>query len=50
MVDPVCGMTVAAEHAAHDYDHDGVRYVFCGPGCRERFAADPAAYDAHLAH
>jgi YHS domain-containing protein/uncharacterized membrane protein YraQ (UPF0718 family) len=42
-VDPVCGMTVDVASAEHTADHDGVRYVFCGPGCRDRFAADPAA-------
>jgi len=44
-VDPVCGMEVAVgaarERAA---GHDGREYVFCGPGCRSRFEADPARY------
>jgi YHS domain-containing protein/uncharacterized membrane protein YraQ (UPF0718 family) len=40
-VDPVCGMTVP--EARWSAEHDGVRYAFCGPGCRERFARDPSA-------
>jgi YHS domain-containing protein/uncharacterized membrane protein YraQ (UPF0718 family) len=41
--DPVCGMTVAVEGAQHVHEHGGQRYLFCGPGCREHFAADPEA-------
>lgn len=42
-IDPVCGMTVAADsshHATHE-DHD---YRFCSAGCRTKFVADPARY------
>jgi xanthine dehydrogenase accessory factor len=43
-IDPVCGMTVAAVDATLHLDVLGVRYWFCREGCREAFAADPAAY------
>jgi YHS domain-containing protein/uncharacterized membrane protein YraQ (UPF0718 family) len=49
-VDPVCGMTVAVDGAEHVVEHDGQRYVFCGPGCAEHFAADPAAVLGGSAH
>jgi xanthine dehydrogenase accessory factor len=42
--DPVCGMIVSTEEAREISVHDGVTYTFCGPGCRERFEADPARY------
>jgi xanthine dehydrogenase accessory factor len=42
--DLVCGMTVAADASSHPYEHDGETYYFCCAGCRDRFAADPAAY------
>ncbi|MGH3131999.1 MAG: XdhC family protein, partial [Gaiellaceae bacterium] len=41
--DPVCGMTVAVG-GAEVATHEGVAYHFCGPGCRSRFEADPAAF------
>jgi len=43
-VDPVCGMTVAADDASYPLVHDGVTYYFCRAGCRRAFEADPAAY------
>ncbi len=43
-VDPVCGMTVDPATAEHRAIHDGVEYVFCSAGCREKFLAGP---DAH---
>jgi xanthine dehydrogenase accessory factor len=43
-VDPVCGMIVSTEGAREITVHDGVTYTFCGPGCRERFEADPASF------
>ena len=43
-VDPVCGMNVDPATAAHSVEHDGHRYVFCGPGCRTAFQAAPEAY------
>jgi xanthine dehydrogenase accessory factor len=42
--DLVCGMTVTADASSHPYEHDGETYYFCCAGCRDRFAADPAAY------
>jgi P-type Cu+ transporter len=41
--DPVCGMKVDPGAArGGSYEHAGKEYFFCGPRCRERFAADPA--------
>ena len=42
-VDPVCGMSVAAD-SPHQLDHDGTTYRFCCAGCVEKFAADPARF------
>jgi xanthine dehydrogenase accessory factor len=47
-VDPVCGMTVAVTGAGQDVLHHGVRYWFCGPGCRARFEGDPDRYAGAL--
>jgi uncharacterized protein len=41
--DPVCGMSVDRERAL-SAEHDGRRYVFCGPGCRAKFEAEPNRY------
>jgi xanthine dehydrogenase accessory factor len=43
-IDPVCGMTVAADESGRPYEHDGVTYYFCCPGCRNAFQADPAQF------
>jgi xanthine dehydrogenase accessory factor len=43
-VDPVCGMTVVVGPSTPSAEHDGVTYWFCCPGCRSRFAQDPATY------
>ena len=43
-IDPVCGMSVAAGDDALHVEHDGVTVWFCGRGCLQAFAADPAAY------
>jgi xanthine dehydrogenase accessory factor len=43
-VDPVCGMTVQVETAAHVYDYQGQSYTFCCAGCQETFAAAPEEY------
>jgi uncharacterized protein len=43
--DPVCGMTVDPQKA-ESTEHGGRRYVFCGPGCRATFEADPERYTA----
>ena len=42
VTDPVCGMKVDPRSArGGSFVHAGTRYSFCGPRCRERFAADP---------
>jgi len=48
--DPVCGMTVdPATARGGSAEHSGTVYYFCSPGCREKFAKDPARY-VHKAH
>ena len=43
--DPVCGMQVDREHPrGGTYEHADTAYGFCGPKCRERFAADPESF------
>ena len=44
VIDPVCGMTVAAVESSLHLDHDGERYYFCGPGCLRAFSANPAGF------
>ncbi len=41
--DPVCGMTVAAD-TPHKMEHGGKNYLFCSPGCMEKFRREPARY------
>ncbi|MEG3146179.1 heavy metal translocating P-type ATPase [Sphingomonas sp. RT2P30] len=43
-IDPVCGMTVDSESAAHHASHDGATYYFCSAGCLGKFVADPDRY------
>jgi len=43
-VDPICGMSVKIEGAAHTHEHEGTTYYFCCAGCQTRFAADPQSY------
>lgn len=43
-LDPVCGMMVAMTDASPHLTHDGRMWYFCGPGCRQAFADDPARY------
>lgn len=43
-VDPVCGMTVAADESSRPFEHAGVTYYFCCPGCRRSFEDDPAKF------
>jgi xanthine dehydrogenase accessory factor len=43
-LDPVCGMMVAMTQASPHLTHDGRMWYFCGPGCRQAFADDPARY------
>jgi xanthine dehydrogenase accessory factor len=42
--DPVCGMTVRIQGAAHHAQHQGRDFYFCCAGCRERFLAGPERY------
>jgi xanthine dehydrogenase accessory factor len=42
--DPVCGMVVPMAAETLHLRHDGIEVWFCGPGCRQAFAADPASY------
>ncbi len=44
VIDPVCGMKVNPDKAAHRYEYAGQTYYFCCAGCRSKFAADPAQY------
>jgi Cu+-exporting ATPase len=41
--DPVCGMSVD-RGSGLTLTYHGETYYFCGPGCREKFRADPAQY------
>ncbi len=43
-VDPVCGMDVDRASTEHRATHERTEYVFCSPGCRQRFIAGPGAY------
>lgn len=43
-VDPVCGMTVSVGPETPQAEHEGTTYWFCCPGCRSRFAKNPAAF------
>jgi len=43
-VDPVCGMTVAVGPDTPSAEHGGATYWFCCPGCRGRFAREPARF------
>ena len=43
-IDPICGMTVAPETAAGEYEHDGTTYYFCSKGCLEKFKNDPGSF------
>lgn len=44
VVDPVCGMIVAAQGAEEVVELEGVTYAFCSAHCRKRFEEDPARY------
>ena len=43
LIDPVCGMTVAAD-SPHVLQHIGQIFYFCNASCRDKFAANPAKY------
>jgi YHS domain-containing protein len=40
-IDPVCGMAVPTATARYQTVHHGVDFVFCAPGCKAAFEADP---------
>jgi Cu+-exporting ATPase len=42
-IDPVCGMTVAADTAAGKFEYNGQTYYFCHSHCLNKFKADPEA-------
>src|SRR6266566_4029268 len=42
-IDPVCGMTVAAD-SPRRFEFDGTTYYFCSDHCLRKFSADPAKY------
>jgi uncharacterized protein (TIGR00725 family) len=42
--DPVCGMSLVPGSASAKRTVDGEVYVFCSPGCAERFDANPMKY------
>jgi len=44
VIDPVCGMSVAAEDSNRPFEHEGQTYYFCCPGCRYVFKENPAKY------
>lgn len=41
--DPVCSMTVG-ENTLHYVDMDGLRYLFCCDGCKQRFIQSPEKF------
>lgn len=43
-IDPVCNMTVDIASAKYMSEYEDQLIYFCGPGCKEAFDADPAAY------
>ena len=44
--DPVCHMQVDEQGAQWTSVHDGRRYCFCEPTCKEKFDADPERFIA----
>jgi P-type Cu+ transporter len=42
-IDPVCGMTVAAD-SPHRAEHAGRQFKFCSAGCRTKFLKEPTRY------
>ncbi len=43
-LDPVCGMEVAPVDAAGSFEYRGHTYLFCNPGCLEKFKANPEQF------
>jgi P-type Cu+ transporter len=44
-LDPVCGMSVDPANARWTAERDGKTWYFCSQSCRDKFVADPAAYE-----
>ena len=44
--DPVCGMAVRVDGAAHTHEHEGASYYFCCAACLTSFAAEPDSFIA----
>lgn len=44
VIDLVCGMTVDAVPSNRPFEHQGVTYYFCAPGCRKAFEKDPGSF------
>ena len=43
--DPVSGMDVEVKKPrGGDWEHEGVRYYFCAPGCNRAFQKEPEEY------
>ncbi len=43
--DPVCHMDVDVKRPpGGSWEHEGVTYAFCGPGCNRAFQKEPQAY------
>lgn len=42
--DPVCGMSVDPAKTQYTHEHEGTKYYFCAPACREQFIADPTKF------
>ena len=44
-VDPVCHMEVDPQDPpGGSWDHEGVTYYFCGPGCNRAFQKEASSY------
>jgi YHS domain-containing protein len=43
-IDPVCKMKVDPKTAQWKSEWQGKTYYFCSPGCKDKFAAQPAKY------
>jgi YHS domain-containing protein len=48
--DPVCGMTVDADNAAAQINHDGHTHYFCSTNCRDRFESSPDRFEGMERH
>lgn len=44
IVDPVCNMNVAAQHAVYTHEYKRTNYYFCAAGCKKIFIKNPNKY------